>query len=120
LGGGAPAQIRRVVHVNGPVREPHAKVVVGRGETNARWVYAGDEGRAANARLAHVVDDDVPCGAKIQQTCTMIREVRFEKKIGTKYPPSAYYWTVTLILDHSYLVGKLRSSKIADTKVSGF
>ncbi len=31
-----------------------------------------------------------------------------------------YYWTVPLILDHSYLVGKLKSSKIADTKVSGF
>jgi hypothetical protein len=27
---------------------------------------------------------------------------------------------VPLILDHSYLVGKLTSSKIADTKVSGF
>jgi hypothetical protein len=30
------------------------------------------------------------------------------------------YWTVPLILDHSYLVGRLTSSKIADTKVSGF
>jgi hypothetical protein len=34
--------------------------------------------------------------------------------------PITYFWTVTLILDHSYLVGKLTSSKIADTKVSGF
>jgi hypothetical protein len=31
-----------------------------------------------------------------------------------------YHWTVPLILVHSYLVGKLTSSKIADTKVSGF
>jgi Ca2+/Na+ antiporter len=35
-------------------------------------------------------------------------------------PPITYYWTVPLILDHSYLGGKLTSSKIADTKVSGF
>jgi magnesium-transporting ATPase (P-type) len=35
-------------------------------------------------------------------------------------PPITYYWTVTLIFDHSYLFGKLTSSKIADTKVSGF
>jgi hypothetical protein len=34
--------------------------------------------------------------------------------------PTTYYWTVPLILDHSYSVGKLKSSKIADTKVSGF
>jgi hypothetical protein len=34
------------------------------------------------------------------------------------YPPwITYYWTVPLILDHSYLVGKLTSLKIADTKV---
>jgi hypothetical protein len=36
------------------------------------------------------------------------------------YPPFTYYWTVPLILNHSYLLGKLTSSKIADTKVSGF
>jgi hypothetical protein len=36
-----------------------------------------------------------------------------------QYPTITYYWTVPLILDHSYLVGKLRSSKIAGTKVSG-
>jgi hypothetical protein len=34
--------------------------------------------------------------------------------------PITYYWTVPLILDHSCLVGRLTSSKIADTKVSGF
>jgi hypothetical protein len=28
-----------------------------------------------------------------------------------------YYWTVLLILDHSYLVGKLTGLKIADTSV---
>jgi hypothetical protein len=36
------------------------------------------------------------------------------------YPPITYYWTVPLILDPSYLVENLTSSKIADTKVSGF
>jgi hypothetical protein len=35
-------------------------------------------------------------------------------------PAITYYWTVPLILDHSYLVWILTSSKIADTKVSGF
>jgi hypothetical protein len=38
----------------------------------------------------------------------------------TNYPSITYYWRVPLLLDHSYLVGKLTSSKIADTKVSGF
>ncbi len=37
-----------------------------------------------------------------------------------KYPPITYYWTVPVILDHSWLVGKSTSSKIADTKVSVF
>ncbi len=32
-------------------------------------------------------------------------------------PPITDYWTVPLIVDHSYLVGKSTSSKIADTKV---
>jgi hypothetical protein len=36
------------------------------------------------------------------------------------YPLITYYWIVPLILDHSYLIGKLTSSKIADSKVSGF
>jgi hypothetical protein len=36
------------------------------------------------------------------------------------YPSITYQWTVPLILGHSYLVGKLTSSKIADTKLSGF
>ncbi len=43
----------------------------------------------------------------------------FTKRILV-YPLISYYWTVPLILDHSYLVGKSTSSKIADTKVSGF
>jgi hypothetical protein len=35
---------------------------------------------------------------------------------GSKdYPPITYYWTVSLILNHSYIVGKLTSLKIADT-----
>jgi hypothetical protein len=33
-----------------------------------------------------------------------------------KYPVITYYWTVPLILDHSYLVGNLTNSKIAETK----
>ncbi len=36
------------------------------------------------------------------------------------YLPITYYWTVPLILGHSYLVWILTSLKIADTKVSGF
>jgi hypothetical protein len=36
------------------------------------------------------------------------------------YQPITYYWTVRLMLDHLYLVGKLTSLKNADTKVSGF
>ncbi len=32
------------------------------------------------------------------------------------YPPITYYWTGLLILDHSYLVGNLTISKIAETK----
>jgi hypothetical protein len=32
-------------------------------------------------------------------------------------PPITYYWTgLMLILDHSYLVGNLTNSKIAETK----
>jgi hypothetical protein len=44
----------------------------------------------------------------------------FVCKVLEIYLPITYYWTVSLILDHSYLVGKLTSLKIADTKVSGF
>ncbi len=40
--------------------------------------------------------------------------------VSYQYSPITYYWTVPLIQDHSYLVGKLTSSKIADTKVSGY
>jgi hypothetical protein len=32
------------------------------------------------------------------------------------YSPITYYWTGFLILDHSYLVGNLTNSKIAETK----
>ncbi len=31
-------------------------------------------------------------------------------------PLITYYWTAPLILDHSYLVGNLANSKIAETK----
>jgi hypothetical protein len=33
-----------------------------------------------------------------------------------RYLPIIYYWTGFLILDHSYLVGNLTNSKIAQTK----
>jgi hypothetical protein len=36
------------------------------------------------------------------------------------YPPITHYWTMPLILGHSYHVGKPISSRIADTKVSRF
>jgi hypothetical protein len=47
-----------------------------------------------------------------------------EKKVGElggdigaiRYPPITYSWTGLLILDHSYLVGNLTNSKIAETK----
>ncbi len=47
-------------------------------------------------------------------------ELQFSQLCESKYPPITCYWTVPLILDRSYLVRKLTSSKIADTKVSGF
>jgi hypothetical protein len=34
------------------------------------------------------------------------------------YTPITYYWTNLLILDHSYLVGNLTSSQIAETNTS--
>jgi hypothetical protein len=37
------------------------------------------------------------------------------KKTVKTMSPITYYWTVPLILDHSYLVEKSTSSKIADT-----
>jgi hypothetical protein len=37
-------------------------------------------------------------------------------KTRSHFPPITYYWTGFLILDHSYLVGNLTNSKIAETK----
>jgi hypothetical protein len=34
-----------------------------------------------------------------------------------RYSPITYYWTGLLMLDHSYLVGNLTNSKVAETKV---
>jgi hypothetical protein len=45
--------------------------------------------------------------------------IYFRKLCLLDVPPITYHWTVPLILDHSYLVGKFTTSKIADTKVSG-
>jgi hypothetical protein len=45
------------------------------------------------------------------------RQYNTEPTTSGIYLPSTYYWTVPLILDHLYLVGKLTCSKIADTKV---
>jgi hypothetical protein len=46
-------------------------------------------------------------------------EKKKKKELGLM-PPITYCWTGLLILDHSYLVGKFASSKIAGTEVSGF
>jgi hypothetical protein len=42
-----------------------------------------------------------------------------KSKVGARkarYPPITYYWTVPLILDHSYLVGNLTNAKFGETK----
>jgi hypothetical protein len=76
------------------------------------------------------VDDQSQAGSGDCNLATVTSSVRknlagddrwglIEAGLGS-IPPITYYWTVPLILDHSYLVGKLKSSKIADTKVSGF
>jgi hypothetical protein len=46
--------------------------------------------------------------------------IRNSRSLDWEYRRITYNWTVPLILNHLYLVGKLTSSKIADTKVSGF
>jgi hypothetical protein len=48
------------------------------------------------------------------------REGQLKREMPWLHPPITYYWTVPLILDNSYIVGKSTSSKIADTKVPGF
>jgi hypothetical protein len=40
--------------------------------------------------------------------------------IHAGYPLITYYWSVPLILDHSYVVGKSTNLKVAERKVSGF
>jgi hypothetical protein len=37
-------------------------------------------------------------------------------EVKNEYPPITYYWTGLLILDHSYIVGNLTNSKVAETK----
>jgi hypothetical protein len=49
-----------------------------------------------------------------------LRNAEFQLLKKNSFGPITYYRTVSLILDHSYLIGKLTSSKIADTEVSGF
>jgi hypothetical protein len=51
-----------------------------------------------------------------------LKNQRMNKKTcwNCGYPQSPIIGQFLLILDHSYLVGKLTSSKIADTKVPGF
>jgi hypothetical protein len=53
---------------------------------------------------------------KQQMIITAKKGVKDKKQILCKYPTITYYWTVPLILDHSYLVGNLTNSKIAETK----
>ncbi len=40
----------------------------------------------------------------------------FAQSVCDGYPPITYYWTGLLILDHSYPIGDLTNSKIAETK----
>ncbi len=42
--------------------------------------------------------------------------VSFDGVVESKIPPITYYWTGLLILDHSYLLGNLTNSKIAEIK----
>ncbi len=51
---------------------------------------------------------------RVQMCCKIGREQG--KTAHISYPPITYYWTVPLILDHSYLVGNLTNSIIAETK----
>jgi hypothetical protein len=50
-------------------------------------------------------------------TLVPLNTIISSKAIG-KYPLITYYWTSLLILDHSYLVGNLTNSKIAETRAS--
>ncbi len=52
---------------------------------------------------------------KYNKICQLV-----QRHVSKKISPITYHWTMPLILDHSYLFGKLTSSKIAATKVSGF
>ncbi len=75
-----------------------------------------------------VIDKRDPRGSHSFQTPKVFKQFSVFKRLyfsGDRisigmYPLITYYWPVPLILDHSYLVGKLTSSKIADTKVAGF
>ncbi len=60
--------------------------------------------------------------SKDKDPLTLVRILVFcwRGKDPCEFPPITYYWTVPLILDHWYLVGKSTSSKIADAKVSEF
>jgi hypothetical protein len=55
------------------------------------------------------------CIVRIRFMCYPLQQRR-----DTRDTSRSRYWTVPLILDRSYLVGKSTSLKIADTKVSGF
>jgi hypothetical protein len=62
------------------------------------------------------------CGWSEKQanSCAVVECISKSSLGFVLYPPITYYWTVLLILDHSYLVGKLTGSEIADKKVSWF
>ncbi len=66
-----------------------------------------------------------PCATRYARGESLFKTKRGKKWLTVEngvrtYPPITYYWIVPLILDHSYLVGKLTNSRIADTKVSEF
>ncbi len=48
--------------------------------------------------------------------CLPLQSQRMIQEITSKLPPITYYWTGFLILDHSYIVGNLTNSKIAETE----
>ncbi len=67
----------------------------------------------------YINNEDLPFSSQEEETK---REKYVQREIQQRniYLPITYYWTVPLILDNSYHVGELTSSKIADTEVSGF
>jgi hypothetical protein len=58
----------------------------------------------------------MPATNEVASKCLIIVNAAKDVMVKDSYPPITYYWTVFLMLDHSYLVGNLTNSKIAETK----